>query len=717
MYSNQHCKVFLFWEAVVLLLLLTSFISPVRGNCPFEAYPEWGACDSSGNHFLFPLFITNWDDTDSNFVFLVDGVAIDSTVVPYQNSGSQHLELSCQDTFSTIVIDNGNCTDTLIVYTQEWETLPTYVEFAQQITAPSCGSSDGNLWVSYNLAPYTFNLSPPLYFWRDAQFNLLAENDTLANIPAGIYHLNTVDPDEYPYYHPDFSWNTSTVIPSATYLVSNEDAPNISNATIQAADCFWVVHLQEGDNYVLVSDSINLNDTLNNNASIGIELEEEVPAENIVWYDWYGNVIGTGYSIDSLAPSKRLNSTQYFYQYPTILESYFVEITDNNGCKRFKSFDVPGKELCIIGISPTNPMNETSTDGSIEILWELIDNEYRWYEYFVYLDLVDIHWEDLAEDDPQQGEFIRDNLGVGTYTATITLDNRCSYTVDVELKAPDTSNCFETVVETYCQDDESYRLLISILGDANSNYYIDFTEPIDSIFEITTDEMGIYNLVTDVFPYLTGYQISISDVADSCVQDMLLSLVDCRSSLSVELLSFEAQNSSKGNELKWSTAFEEVGSYFVLERSLDGQNFESIYEKHITQNRYQVGTHTYLDRQVKDCKVYYRLQILNTQNPKVQASNVVEINKCDALNGLEIASLYPNPTSDNSTLHINASRRTQLYYQLLNMEGKLLEAYTIELVAGTNAVSIEGANLPNGLYYIRLSNEKHTMIQKWMVGM
>lgn len=80
------------------------------------------------------------------------------------------------------------------------------------------------------------------------------------------------------------------------------------------------------------------------------------------------------------------------------------------------------------------------------------------------------------------------------------------------------------------------------------------------------------------------------------------------SALPVELLYFEGTGNRTFNSLKWSTASEHNSDYFLLERSVDGEQWDYVGTTKAMGNSTQVVDYLYVDNFVSNGYVYYNLK-------------------------------------------------------------------------------------------------------------
>ena len=127
-----------------------------------------------------------------------------------------------------------------------------------------------------------------------------------------------------------------------------------------------------------------------------------------------------------------LNGTipNYRYKY-----SYWVSVTDANGCKAFKTFNLKPKEYYFFiknNFYDTRLASYGKADGRIAIKWIFTDQGAKNADNYTY------QWS----HDATLNKAIADSLATGKYTVTVTSEAGCS-----------TVKTFTVTEEKVCQDE------------------------------------------------------------------------------------------------------------------------------------------------------------------------------------------------------------------------------------------------------------------------
>lgn len=161
-------------------------------------------------------------------------------------------------------------------------------------------------------------------------------------------------------------------------------------------------------------------------------------------------------------------------------------------------------------------------------------------------------------------------------------------------------------------------------------------------------------------------------------------------SLPVKLTYINGYNNNDRNILKWITASEVNNSYFIVERSFDATNFESIGQ--VNGNGTTSVQHYYIfaDEESAAGISYYRLKQVDF-NGDAQYTTVISVSR--KLSG--VTRIYPNPSS--SFIHLSSNENLNWLIYSADIGTELMNEKNV------NKIDISG--LPRGMYVVRLYND------------
>lgn len=185
-------------------------------------------------------------------------------------------------------------------------------------------------------------------------------------------------------------------------------------------------------------------------------------------------------------------------------------------------------------------------------------------------------------------------------------------------------------------------------------------------------------------------------------------------SLPVKMLSFSATPENKKVRLNWITASEQSNAYFMVQRSIDGENFADIEKvKGAGDSNEKLNYETYDEHPFAGVS-YYRLKQVDFNGAEsYSAAKPVQF-----LAGYTDR-LFPNPASanDRTYLSFNAPEEENILIVVYDITGK--ESYSnVTISSGTEgqliAIDPEGRLTP-GVYYVVASSDDRVFRQKLVI--
>lgn len=166
--------------------------------------------------------------------------------------------------------------------------------------------------------------------------------------------------------------------------------------------------------------------------------------------------------------------------------------------------------------------------------------------------------------------------------------------------------------------------------------------------------------------------------------------------LDITLAAIHVENEGNQNILNWKTESEDAGDYFEVERSQDARTFSKIATmdgKYTSGGDYQL-TDEYPVTGIN----YYRLKMIS-QDGNYTYSKVVNAEVSKGNFALEA---YPNPVSDELTVHISDVPKGTARITIADAAGKVVRSV---LIFG-NSVSIPMGDLAAGYYSLHYQDDK-----------
>lgn len=187
-------------------------------------------------------------------------------------------------------------------------------------------------------------------------------------------------------------------------------------------------------------------------------------------------------------------------------------------------------------------------------------------------------------------------------------------------------------------------------------------------------------------------------------------------SLPIELLSFSATELQNEIYLSWTTASEDNNSYFSIERSENGEVFNSIAEIDGAGNSNTIRKYRYTDKTPLDGRSYYRLKQVdfNGDFSYSPVESVLIVAKEEYS-----LSVSPNPVSKNEALRVEYSLPKSLKYgnlstvSIYDIRGKL---YLKEILKEEdNSFITTVSDYAEGIYLVVLEASDGTKLTKRLI--
>ncbi len=227
-----------------------------------------------------------------------------------------------------------------------------------------------------------------------------------------------------------------------------------------------------------------------------------------------------------------------------------------------------------------------------------------------------------------------------------------------------------------------------------TSYKMGDNDTLDSDIELQTHMTSVIQL--DTHQNLTTIDVGLISKADA--------------SLPVELTSFHGHSQSCVNQLSWSTASETQVDVFEIQRSEESKPFHTIADQMPIGGR-QVSAQYFFEDDHPPAQSFYRLKMIDLDGT-FEYSQIVAINlDCDQaeVNNLII---YPNPTSDLSSLQFEIDKSSQVQIRILDNLGRLISDEKISVYQGINIYDLNLQQQPDGMYWVQINLGDQSLSRK-----
>ncbi len=211
---------------------------------------------------------------------------------------------------------------------------------------------------------------------------------------------------------------------------------------------------------------------------------------------------------------------------------------------------------------------------------------------------------------------------------------------------------------------------------------------------------------------VNGYAVGTRNQSASyTVTNEAWSIVTPSSTLPVKLKSYEARKVSTSAVLEWSTDFEESNSHFIIERSSNGRDFKQYAKINSKGNTTTGHQYSYTDANPTNAKNYYRLVQYDLDNKSTYYG--IKLLSFDLASQIRI---MPNPVAENFSISIQSLQTGNAHITVLDMHGKTITSFTINIRKGANAIPVVSKDWPGGLYSVKIEQDgiisTHKVIKK-----
>ncbi|MBO0359403.1 T9SS type A sorting domain-containing protein [Hymenobacter sp. BT186] len=180
--------------------------------------------------------------------------------------------------------------------------------------------------------------------------------------------------------------------------------------------------------------------------------------------------------------------------------------------------------------------------------------------------------------------------------------------------------------------------------------------------------------------------------------------------LPVELVRFSAVANNTNAVLSWTTASEKNNARFVIERSLDGKDFQAVGTLAGQGTSTQSRSYQFVDERAAAAAnlVYYRLRQQDTDGTSsLSAVQAVRFN--GNTSNTPVIGLYPNPTTANASLDLRSLPAGTVQVRLTDLTGRVLSTATVPT---GQVYTLASAQLPQGSYLVTVVNGNQKTTQR-----
>jgi len=179
----------------------------------------------------------------------------------------------------------------------------------------------------------------------------------------------------------------------------------------------------------------------------------------------------------------------------------------------------------------------------------------------------------------------------------------------------------------------------------------------------------------------------------------------------IELMSFDVNANLNAITIHWKTASETNSDYFEIQRSKDGNYWESLGRLNAAGNSNSIRAYSFEDTKPLEGANYYRLLQVDFDGQYEYFGPVYQY--MGALNQISDISLFPNPSTEGVvSISTHKPMHSGDLVEIYDFSGRLLKSRVVN--EQTNQMDFTVSDLPAGIYYIRYLGS-NTQISKKLI--
>ncbi len=187
-------------------------------------------------------------------------------------------------------------------------------------------------------------------------------------------------------------------------------------------------------------------------------------------------------------------------------------------------------------------------------------------------------------------------------------------------------------------------------------------------------------------------------------------------SLSVTFSSFKAEINEDGIRLIWRTESEIQSAYFILERSVDGINFNIIGKIPSSGSSSHPNVYSFLDKNILADQIYFYRISERGINGKISLYKTIEVQFPDIPVTYKLYQNYPNPFNPLTHIKYQVKNRTHVQIDVLNLKGQIIKNLVNHIQnKGIYEINFDGSQLSSGVYFCRLKCGDFISVKKMML--
>ena len=184
--------------------------------------------------------------------------------------------------------------------------------------------------------------------------------------------------------------------------------------------------------------------------------------------------------------------------------------------------------------------------------------------------------------------------------------------------------------------------------------------------------------------------------------------------LPATISSFEVEVMDCNATLNWQSQSETNFSHYIIEKSVDGQNFEFVHQVQALQST-ETKNYNYTDKNI-DENYFYRLKLLNLDGTYSYSNMISSESECAG--DVSSVNVFPNPiTVNQASINVSFQSKSEVvkWISIVDSFGNEKLTFAVDAIIGKNALSVDISNLYPGLHVLTIKGTKGKIRSKRFV--
>jgi hypothetical protein len=233
--------------------------------------------------------------------------------------------------------------------------------------------------------------------------------------------------------------------------------------------------------------------------------------------------------------------------------------------------------------------------------------------------------------------------------------------------------------------------------------------PVGSFSQISSPQSW-YNGITVSGKYTFAWTITNGTCSSTDYVDAFAGTVPCTLPVVLKNFTADINRTTCAVTLNWESHTEENAAAYLIERSVDGINYQAIQELAAKGNSNTVQRYAWEDNSVAGVMYYYRLKMVDN-DASFTYSGVIKVN-LPCFSGLQMQ-VTPSPITRKQPVQVSIQATASVNrgtLEVRNMAGQLLYSYPVVLTSGNNRITLPYTVANAGTYIIELKDKGRSLL-------